>query len=81
MKVIKENGKYYVNDLDLEEVLANRKHLISYINREISLLENLLNVENLKIETQLVYKTRLKVLNDIRKEMKLRKWKLKMLMN
>ena len=73
MKVIKENGKYYVNDLDLEEVLANRKHLISYINREISLLENLLNVENLKIETQLVYKTRLKVLNDIRKEMKLRK--------
>ena len=73
MKVIKENGKYYVNDLDLEEVLANRKHLISYINGEISLLENLLNVENIKIETQLVYKTRLKVLNDIRKEMKLRK--------
>ena len=73
MKIVKENGKYYVNDLDLEEVLANRKHLISYINREISLLENLLNVENIKIETQLVYKTRLKVLNDIRKEMKLRK--------
>ena len=73
MKVIKENGKYYVNDLDLEEVLANRKHLISYINREISLVENLLNVENIKIETQLVYKTRLKVLQDVRKELKLRK--------
>lgn len=73
MKVIKENGKYYVNDLDLEEVLANRKHLINYINKEISLLENLLEAEVMKVETNLVYKTRLKVLNDIRNEMKLRK--------
>lgn len=73
MKVIKENGKYYVNDLDLEEVLANRKHLTNYINREISLVENLMSVENIKVEMNLVYKTRLKVLNDIRNEMKLRK--------
>ena len=73
MKIVKENGKYYVNDLDLEEVLANRKHLINYINREISLLENLLEAEVMKVETNLVYKTRLKVLNDIRNEMKLRK--------
>ena len=73
MKVIKENGRYYVNDLDLEEVLANRKHLINYVNKEISLLENLLEADFIKVEANLVYKTRLKVLNDIRKEMKLRK--------
>ena len=73
MKIVKENGKYYVNDLDLEEVLANRKHLTNYINKEISLLENLLDVNNVRTEANLVYKTRLKVLNDIRKEMKLRK--------
>ena len=73
MKVIKENGKYYVNDLDLEEVLSNRKHLINYVNKEISLLETLLEAEDIRIDLNIVYKTRLKAFNEIRREMKLRK--------
>lgn len=74
MKIIKEKGKYYVNDLDLEEVLANRKHIISYINKEIALVSNLLadtcTYSDFTINT---FKTRLKVLEDIKKELKLRK--------
>ena len=74
MKIIKEKGKYYVNDLDLEEILANRKHVISYINKEIALVSNLLsdtcNYSDFTINT---FKTRLKVLEDVKKELKLRK--------
>ena len=74
MKIIKEKGKYYVNDLDLEEVLANRKHVISYINKEIDLVSNLLSdtciYSDFTINT---FKTRLKVLEDVKKELKLRK--------
>jgi hypothetical protein len=73
MKVKKENGKYYVNDLDLEEVLANRKHIMSWLNRETCLIECLLKGGSIKPEVKLVYKTRLKALNDVRKELKLRK--------
>lgn len=35
MKIVKENGRYYVNDLDLKEVLANRKYVIRFINDSI----------------------------------------------
>lgn len=35
MKIVKENGRYYVNDLDLKEVLANRKYVIRFVNDSI----------------------------------------------
>ena len=70
MKVKKENGKYYVNDLDLQEVLSNRKYVMNYIANEISNLENIRNNKELwKPE----YDTKLKVLKDIHKKMQLRK--------
>ena len=70
MKVKKENGKYYVNDLDLQEVLSNRKYVMNYITNEISNLENIRNSKELwKPE----YDTKLKVLKDIHKKMQLRK--------
>lgn len=73
MKVIKENGKYYVNDLDLEEILANRKHLKSWINKQIAITEGLLERDVLNHDLSVTYKARLKLLNDIRREMNLRK--------
>ena len=38
MKVEKKNNKYYVNDLDLEEVMANRKYVLGYIEKQIEFL-------------------------------------------
>lgn len=69
MKLEKKNNKYYVNDLDLEEVMANRKYVLNYINKQIDYLRGS-KIFNKINKTDDV---KLDVLYDIRKKMELRK--------
>lgn len=68
MKVKKENGKYYFNDLDIEEVLANRKYVLYCIDTEINKLEFM--KENGVLEEK--YKIKLDTLLNIKSKFKLR---------
>lgn len=72
MEIKKNNGKYYVNNLDLEEILSNRKHIINYLEEEIEYLEDMKKDTDLYTFT-LKDKIRLNTLKEIRKEMRLRK--------
>lgn len=72
MEIKKTNGKYYVNNLDLDEVLSNRKHLINYLDEEISYLENMRQNTDLYIFTS-KDKVRLNTLKEVRKETNLRR--------
>ena len=72
MEIKKNNGKYYVNNLDLEEILSNRKHIINYLEEEIEYLEDMKKDTDLYTFT-LKDKVRLNTLKEIRKEMRLRK--------
>ena len=72
MEIKKNNGRYYVNNLDLEELLSNRKHLINYLEEEISYLEDMKKDAELYTFT-LKDKVRLSTLQEIRKEMNLRR--------
>ena len=65
MKVEKKNNKYYVNDLDLEEVMANRKYVTRYIDKQIEFLKSTRNFN--------WNKEKLNVLYDIKKRLELRK--------
>ena len=69
MKVKKVEGRYYVNDMDLEEVIANRKYVTNYIKNQISYYESIKRgaVDKNKVINTLV------VLYDIQKRMQLRK--------
>ena len=69
MKVKKINNKYYVNDLDLEEVMANRKYVYNYIKRQINYYESIKKGSTDKNKV-LNYLT---VFYDIQNKMKLRK--------
>ena len=72
MEIKKNNGRYYVNNLDLEEILSNRKHIINYLEEEIEYLEDMKKDTDLYTFT-LKDKVRLDTLKEIRKEMRLRK--------
>lgn len=72
MEIKKNNGRYYVNNLDLEELLSNRKHLINYLDEEISYLEDMRKDTDL-YEFTFKDKVRLNTLQEIRKEMNLRR--------
>ena len=72
MEIKKNNGRYYVNNLDLEELLSNRKHLINYLDGEISYLEDMRKDTDL-YEFTFKDKVRLNTLKEIRKEMNLRR--------
>ncbi len=72
MEIKKNNGRYYVNNLDLEELLSNRKHLINYLEEEISYLEDMRQSPEF-YEFTFKDKVRLNTLQEIRKEMNLRK--------
>lgn len=72
MEIKKNNGRYYVNNLDLEEILSNRKHIINYLEEEIEYLEDMKKDTDLYTFT-LKDKVRLNTLKEIKKEMRLRK--------
>lgn len=72
MEIKKNNGRYYVNNLDLEELLSNRKHLINYLEEEISYLEDMRKDTDL-YEFTFKDKVRLNTLKEVRKEMNLRR--------
>lgn len=65
MKIEKKNNKYYVNDLDLEEVMANRKYIVNYVNNQIEFLRNTKSFN--------YNKDKLDVLCDIKRRLELRK--------
>lgn len=65
MKIEKKNNKYYVNDLDLEEVMTNRKYVVNYINKQIEFLRNTKSFN--------YNKDKLDVLCDIKRRLELRK--------
>lgn len=73
MEIKKENGKYYVNGMDLQELLSNRKHIISYLNNQIIIVRRMLADTKLTKSTITILKTRLKTLEDIKKELEMRK--------
>lgn len=72
MEIKKNNGRYYVNNLDLEELLSNRKHLINYLDEEINYLEDMRKSPEF-YEFTFKDKVRLNTLKEVRKEMNLRK--------
>ena len=65
MKVEKRNNKYYVNDLDLEEVMANRKYITNYVDKQIEFLKS--------TKAFNWNKDKLDVLYDIKRRLELRK--------
>jgi hypothetical protein len=73
MEIKKENGKYYVNGLDLQEILSNRKHITSYVNNQIIIVRRMLADNKYNQSTIITLKTRLKTLEDVKKELALRK--------
>lgn len=74
MKVKKENGKYYVNDLDLEKVMANRKYIINYIKKsQEECLQFLANNTLIDNDIRYVFKGKLEVYKDLLDKLELRK--------
>ena len=70
MKIVEKKGRVYINDLDIEEVLSNRKYVMNYINSEIDYLESIKNNKDLwKPE----YNTRIEVLKELSGMFKLRR--------
>ena len=69
MKIIEKNGRMYVNDLDLQEVLSNRKYVMNYIKQDIDYLKNIINTKLWKPE----YQTRLETMEELYKLFKLRR--------
>ena len=70
MKIVEKKGRVYINDLDIEEVLSNRKYVMNYINSEIGYLESIKNNKDLwKPE----YNTRVEVLKELKEMFKLRR--------
>lgn len=69
MKLVEKNGRMYVNDLDLQEVLSNRKYVMNYIKQDIDYLNNIKNTKLWKPE----YVTRLEAMEEIYKLFKLRR--------
>lgn len=74
MKIVKNNGRYYVNDLDLKEVLSNRKYVSNYIKDSIEQYTQLLR-DNPDIEKCTLYKWkgRLKAYKEVQEKMRLRR--------
>lgn len=69
MKLVEKNGRMYVNDLDLQEVLSNRKYVMNYIKQDIDYLNNIKNTKLWKPE----YQTRLETMEELYKLFKLRR--------
>ena len=69
MKLVENNGRMYVNDLDLQEVLSNRKYVMNYIKQDIDYLNNIKNTKLWKPE----YQTRLETMEELYKLFKLRR--------
>ena len=69
MKLVEKNGRMYVNDLDLQEVLSNRKYVMNYIKQDIDYLNNIKNTKLWKPE----YATRLETMEELYKLFKLRR--------
>lgn len=69
MKLIEKNGRMYVNDLDLQEVLSSRKYVMNYIKQDIDYLNNIKNTKLWKPE----YVTRLETMEELYKLFKLRR--------
>lgn len=70
MEIKKQNGRYYVNELDLEELLSNRKYIIKFVNNEVDYLKSIKTNKELWQEE---YATRIKVLEEIKEMLKLRR--------
>lgn len=72
MKIQKINGKYYVNDQDLEEVMANRKYIINFVKKSIESYKDMLK-NKLPDEIYYSVKGKINVYETILDKLKLRK--------
>lgn len=70
MEIKKQNGRYYVNELDLEELISNRKYIVKFVNNEVNYLKSIKASKELWQEE---YTTRIKVLEEIKEMLKLRR--------
>lgn len=70
MEIKKQNGRYYVNELDLEELISNRKYIVKFVNNEVDYLKSIKANKELWQEE---YATRIKVLEEIKEMLKLRR--------
>lgn len=61
MEIRKEKGRYYVNNLDLQELLSNRKYVMNYIKQDIDYLKS---IKDTKLWED-SYKTRMEVLEEL----------------
>ena len=74
MKIKKENGKYYVNDLDLEEVMANRKYVLNFIKSSIEEYKEMINNNKQMVpNTYHNFKGKIQAYEEILNKMQLRK--------
>lgn len=72
MKVQKIYGKYYVNDQDLEEVMANRKYIINFVKKSIESYKDMLK-NRLPDETYYSVKGKINAYETVLDKLKLRK--------
>lgn len=74
MKIEKKNGRYYVNDLDLQEVLSNRKYIQKFVNESIDEYTEMLKDNPSMIKsTYDNFKGKLQAYEIIKEKLKLRR--------
>ena len=73
MKTVNKNGKLYVNDMDVEELISNRKYMINNIDSMIYDIKFTLENAKLSKEEIIRFKAQLDVYKKVRQLFNIKK--------